>query len=124
MNKHEIITKLRSDEHYYGKFGKQYLSNSDIYTLLNNPLAYGQPSVEIPAFLVGGYFHTALLEAEKLSKYKIVNTTSRNTKVYKEAFAKDGIHLLQSEVDNIERMIEVIAANDVCNNLIRGIDIE
>ena len=28
---------LREDSHYYGKFGKQFLSNSDIITLLNDP---------------------------------------------------------------------------------------
>ena len=118
------IEKLRDDERYYGDFGKQYLSNSDIRTLLNNPLAYGKPSVEIPAFLVGGYFHTALLEAQKLHKYKIVNTTSRNTKVYKEAYAKDGIHLLQHEVDNLKKMIDKIKSNDICNNLINGIHVD
>ena len=124
MKLKQAIEKLRDDEHYYGDFGKQYLSNSDIRTLLNNPLAYGKPSVEIPAFLVGGYFHTALLEAQKLNKYKIVNTTSRNTKVYKEAYAKDGIHLLQHEVDNLKKMIDKIKSNDICNNLINGIHVD
>ena len=33
----EILEKLKDDTHYYGKFGKQYLSNSDIITLLNDP---------------------------------------------------------------------------------------
>ena len=26
----KAIEKLKDDEHYYGEFGKQYLSNSDI----------------------------------------------------------------------------------------------
>ena len=124
MKLKKAIEKLRDDEHYYGDFGKQYLSNSDIRILLNNPLAYGKPSIEIPAFLVGGYFHTGILERHKLDKYKIVNTTSRNTKVYKEAFAKSGIHLLQSEVDNINEMINKITSNDICNNLMTGVDVE
>ncbi len=123
MKLKQAIEKLRDDEHYYGDFGKQYLSNSDIRTLLSNPLNYGKPSVEVPAFLVGGYFHTALLEAQKLDKYKIVNTTSRNTKVYKEV-AKNGIHLLQHEVDNIKEMINKIKSNDICNNLINGIHVD
>ena len=123
MKLKQAIEKLRDDEHYYGDFGKQYLSNSDIKTLLNNPLAYGRPAVEIPAFLVGGYFHTGILERHKLDKYKIVDTTSRNTKVYKDA-AKSGIHLLQHEVDNVNRMIEVIHASDICNTLIKGVDVQ
>ena len=64
--KKSILQKLKQDEHYYGTFGKQYLSNSDISTLLNNPLQLSAPSKPNPNFLVGGYFHTAILEPEKL----------------------------------------------------------
>ena len=66
MNKEEILQKLKIDEHYYGTFGNQYLSNSNISTLMNNPLQLGAPSKQNPNFLVGGYFHTAILEPEKL----------------------------------------------------------
>jgi hypothetical protein len=38
----DVLKKLENDEHYYGEFGKQYLSNSDISTLLTNPLALGK----------------------------------------------------------------------------------
>jgi len=62
MKSEQVIQKLRNDEDYYGDFGRQYLSNSDISVLLNNPLNFKQPSKQIPAFLVGGYFHTAILE--------------------------------------------------------------
>jgi len=82
MNKKAIIEKLREDEHYYGDFGKQFRSNSDIGTLLNNPLALGQQSKPSPAFLVGGYFHTAILEPDKLKKYKVIESSTRNTKAY------------------------------------------
>ena len=75
----DVLKKLENDEHYYGKFGKQYLSNSDISTLLTNPLALGQPSKQIPAFLVGGYFHTAILEPEKLKKFKMQSVRLMNT---------------------------------------------
>ena len=37
MNKEDVIEKLRNDEDYYGAFGKKYLRNSDIGTLLTNP---------------------------------------------------------------------------------------
>ena len=36
-----ILETLRDDEQYYGEFGKQYLSNSDIGSLLNNPNEFG-----------------------------------------------------------------------------------
>ena len=119
MNKKNIIAKLKDDTHYYGDFGKKYLSNSDISTLLNNPLALGQPSKPSSAFLVGGYFHTAILEPDKLKKYKIIPATTRNTKMYKEMSGGE-LCLLQHEVDHIELMTEKMLNNDVCKNLIHA----
>ena len=123
MNKKAIIKKLKEDEHYYGDFGKQYLSNSDIRTLLNNPLALGEQSKPSPAFLVGGYFHTAILEPNKLKKYKVIESSTRNTKAYKEMSGGE-LCLLQHEVDKIELMTDRIMENDICRGLIRGIDVE
>ena len=119
MKKKEILQKLKEDEHYYGTFGKQYLSNSDIGTLLNNPLQLGKPSTPNPNFLMGGYFHTAILEPEKLASFKIVESTSRNTKQYKEISGGE-MCLLQSEADNINLMTDKLMANDICADLIRG----
>ena len=119
MKNKAAIEKLRDDENYYGKFGKQYLSNSDIGTLLTNPLALGTPLKPSAAFLVGGYFHTAILEPNKLNKYKIVKSTTRNTKAYKDV-AGGELCLLQHEVDSIELMRDKIMSNDVCKSLITG----
>ena len=123
MSKEEAIEKLRDDEHYYGEFGKQYLSNSDISTLLTNPLALGEPSKPSAAFLVGGYFHTAILEPDKLKKYKVIESTTRNTKAYKEISGGE-LCLLQHEVDQIDLMTDKIMENDVCRGLIRGQQVE
>jgi hypothetical protein len=118
MNKKEVLKALEDDSNYYGDFGKKYLSNSDISTLLTNPLALGKGLAPRPAFLVGGYFHTAILEPEKLKNFKIVEATTRNTKAYKEI--SDGeICLLQHEVDQIELMTEKMLSNEVCRDLIR-----
>ena len=117
--KQKILKKLRNDEDYYGNFGKQFLSNSDIYYLLKNPLKFQQPSEPSTAFLVGGYFHTAILEPNKLKKYKVVKSTTRNTKQYKEISGGE-LCLLQHEVDQIELMREVLMDNDICRDLIQG----
>ena len=119
----DIIEKLKQDEHYYGDFGKNYLSNSDISTLLTNPLALGQPSKPSAAFLVGGYFHTAILEPDKLKKYRVIPSSTRNTKVYKEMSGGE-LCLLQSEVDKIEPLIDVVMKNDICRDLIKGNNVE
>ena len=123
MDREKELLKLKDDEHYYGKFGKQFLSNSDIGTLLNNPLSFGQSMKPIPAFLVGGYFHTAILEPHKLKSFKIIEATTRNSKVYKEI--SDGeLCLLQHEVDKIEMLVDVMMSNEICNDLICGDNVE
>ena len=123
MNTKKVVDKLRDDNHYYGVFGKQFLSNSDISTLFNNPLALGEPSKESAAFLVGKYFHTAILEPDKLKSFKIIESTTRNTKAYKEISGGE-LCLLQHEVDKIEAMTDVIMQNKVCSDLIRGAEVE
>jgi len=117
MKRDEIIDKLRIDEHYYGDFGKQYLSNSDIKTLLKDPLKLKEPSKTNAHFLVGGYFHTAILEPDKLKKYKIIDASTRNTKVYKEMSGGE-MCLLQHEVDLIDNLISTMLNNKVCRDLI------
>ena len=119
MNKQEALKALEDDSNYYGDFGKKYLSNSDIGTLLTNPLALGKQQAQRPAFLVGGYFHTAILEPDKLKNFKIVEATTRNTKAYKEISGGE-MCLLKHEVDQIELMTEKMLDNEVCRDLIRS----
>jgi len=121
--KKEVLDKLVNDEDYYGKFGRQFRSNSDISTLLTNPLALGTPQKPNINFLVGGYFHTAILEPEKLKKYRIVQSSTRNTKAYKEISGGE-MCLLEHEVDNLELLIDTMQSNDVCRDLINGINVE
>jgi len=121
--KKEVLDKLVNDEDYYGKFGRQFRSNSDISTLLTNPLALGTPQKPNINFLVGGYFHTAILEPEKLKKYRVVQSSTRNTKAYKEISGGE-MCLLEHEVDNLELLIDTMQSNDVCRDLINGINVE
>jgi len=114
----ETYDKLKQDEHYYGEFGQQFLSNSNISTLLKNPAKLNEQKANNPAFLVGGYFHTAILEPHKLKSFRIVEASTRNTKKYKELSGGE-MCLLQSEVDNIELMTQVLLDNDICRDLIR-----
>ena len=119
----KIIEKLRQDEHYYGKFGKQFLSNSDISTLLKNPKLLHGEKQRTTAMVVGGYFHTAILEPEKLKKYRIIESTTRNTKAYREISGGE-MCLLQHEVDNLELLIDTMNSNDVCKSLINGVNVD
>jgi len=115
----KIIEKLKQDEHYYGDYGKQFLSNSDISVLLKNPKLLHQKKERTTAMVVGGYFHTAILEPDKLKRFKIIESSTRNTKKYKE-MSEGEICLLQHEVDKIELMTEVMMDNNICRGLIKG----
>ena len=123
MNKEQILQKLKIDEDYYGKFGNQFLSNSHVGRLLKDPLNAFEPSKPSPAFLIGGYFHTCILEPDKLEKFKVVKSTNRNTKAYTDV-AGGELCLLEQEVDMIELMREKVMSNDICRDLILGSDFE
>lgn len=119
MNQNEIVEKLRDDNKYYGEFGRQYLSNSDISVLLSNPLNFKKPSESTSAFLIGGYFHTCILEPNKLKKYKVIESSTRNTKHYKELSGGE-LCLLQHEVDMIQVMRDKLFANSICKEFIQN----
>ena len=123
MNKKNILKKLKDDKHYYGDYGKKFLSNSDIGTLLSNPLALGSEVKSSPAILIGSYFHTALLEPEKLKDFKVIAAATRNAKVYKDE-SEGELCLLQSEVDMIKSMTGKILDTQMCIDLINKKDCE
>ena len=52
----EIINKLKQDEHYYGDYGKQFLSNSDISVLLKNPKMLREQSLKHQQWLLAVIF--------------------------------------------------------------------
>ena len=122
MDKKQILKRLKNDEDYYGDFGNQFLSNSHVSKLLKDPLNVFKPSKPSPAFLVGGYFHTCILEPDKIEKFKVVKSSTRNTKEYKDVSGGE-LCLLQKEVDEIELMRDKLMANDICRGLILDNDL-
>ncbi len=106
----EAIEKLRSDEHYYGEFGQQFLSNSDIGTLLKNPRDFKKKQEDNPAFAKGRYFHQLILEPEKATEWDFVDVASRNTKAYREHCESHQVPfaLLQKEANEMEDIVKVM----------------
>jgi len=104
-NQSNHIELLRDDDNYYGDLGKMYLSNSDIYALLKNPASYKKHEYSKP-MLEGSYFHTLMLEPDKLDSFEIVDASTRSTKLYKEALESSDqeILLLGHEAKAIEDM--------------------
>ena len=119
-NREVILKKLRDDDNYYGPYGKTFLSNSDIRTLLNNPKGFKRPSKGSLAMLEGNYLHTLILEPEKKDNFIISDSSSRVTKKYKadlEETDKDMI-LLNKEATHIEWLAKEIRANVFLNEII------
>ena len=123
MNKNEILKNLDNDELYYGDYGKQFLSNSDIRSLIRDPLSFKKPIVGNPNLVKGGYFHTLVLEPDKLEQYKIIEAASRNSKIYKDLSGGE-MCLLQKEADELQVLRDKLMANNVCKDLIQDIDVE
>jgi hypothetical protein len=109
----DVIDMLRDDTNYYGDFGKQYLSNSDIGTLLKDPSQFGVTQIDNPNFAKGRYFHQLILEPSKAENIEYVTASTRTTKVYKEYCLNKGIHyaLLESEVEEIKRLVTKMLSN-------------
>ncbi len=109
----DVIEMLRDDTNYYGDFGKQYLSNSDIGTLLKDPSQFGVTQIDNPNFAKGRYFHQLILEPSKAENIEYVTASTRTTKVYKEYCLNKGIHyaLLESEVEEVQKLVTKMLSN-------------
>lgn len=107
MTEKQILKKLKDDEHYYGDFGKQYLSNSDIEALTTEPRQFKAPREDGEPFVKGRYFHQLILEPEKAKDFHIVDASSRSTKVYKEYVKDNNLNyaLLTKDADEIKDMV-------------------
>lgn len=109
----DIITLLSDDREYYSGVGKNYLSNSDIGTLLNNPKDFGKPREDNKSFAEGRYFHQLLIEPDKATFTPSVDVSTRNTKEYKAYCETHNLEfaLLKKEIDEIENLVKIIKGN-------------
>ena len=109
----QVLELLKNDQEYYGGIGKNYLSNSDIGTLLNNPKEFGKPREDNQAFMDGRYFHQLILEPEKAKEVLFVDASTRTTKIYKEFCEENNVPfcMLQKEKEEVESLVKVINSN-------------
>ena len=109
----DILIKLRDDKEYYNGVGKNYLSNSDIGTLLNNPQDFGKTREDNKAFMDGRYFHQLILEPEKAKLVPAVDVSTRTTKEYKNFCETNNLPfcMLKKEQDEIQELVNIINGN-------------
>jgi len=112
----KILQDLKEDSKYYGELGSKYLSNSDIYSLLKNPRNFRKNEKGLP-LLKGGYFHTAMLEPQKIVDYHVMDVSTRATKGFRD-YINDRLLdpydvLLTKEVDEIKTWVDAMKSNFV-----------
>ena len=107
MENKKIIEKLRIDEQYYGDFGKQYLSNSDIKVLCDDPASFRLPVVSNENLEKGRLFHQLLLEPKKADVFPIADVTRRDAN-YKKFLEENNLDfaLKTSEADEVKDLVK------------------
>jgi len=113
--------KLYSDEHYYGKFGKKFLSNSDIDSLINNPSQFKIPKPENINFLFGKAFHELMMFGKTIHNHH-VSASTRSTKIYKEAVLENEgqIMFLTKEWKQVNLLVEKALKNDQLRDIVKS----
>lgn len=109
----DIIEVLKDDLEYYNGAGKNYLSNSDIGTLLTNPKNFGKPREDNKSFMEGRYFHQLMIEPEKAKDVKFVDVSTRTTKEYKSFCETNNLPfcMLKKEVDEVQHLVSLMKGN-------------
>lgn len=119
----KILESWKDENTYRNGSGKKFLSQSDVGSLVNSPEFFRAPRDKpVTAFIVGSFFHAIVLEPHLESTFEIVDASSRNTKIYKEAVEASGKDqlLLKHEADNVRAMRDKVLGNKVCASLIRA----
>ncbi len=113
MTDKKIIQKLKDDKHYYGDFGKQFLSNSDIQSLVLEPRQFHAPQPDNKNFVDGRYFHQLILEPNKVKDFKVCDASSRNSKAYKEYLIENNLEhaILEKETHQLKNMRDYMLGN-------------
>jgi len=122
LSKKQIIDKLRIDKEYYGEFGRQWLSNSNIQNLQPSTFKqFGKVEPDNENFVKGRYFHQLILEPELAKDFPIWSATETRGKAYKEFLEEKGLNfvLKESEALLIENMAkEIVSRNEQLTELI------
>ena len=127
MDKYKILQKLQKDSEYYGKFGKQFLSASNIRQLLYEPTEFNKTIKTLP-LLHGRYFHTKILEPEKIDTIPVFNSSSRTTKAFKQYEVENQLHsydiLLVKEKEKLDELVDKMISNWQVYDIIFGENVE
>ncbi len=127
-DKDSILKQMDNDEFYYEYLGKNALSSSSVKLLNKSPKAYDKSlrfaNKRTSAMTAGWLLHLAVFEPEKFGHLNWVDASTRNTKIYKEAFADNPMTFLRKEYEETMRMSDAIYSSYDAEMLIKGLDYE
>ena len=127
-NKEDILKQMDNDEFYYEYLGKNALSSSSVKVLNKSPKSYAKSlmfgSKRTSAMTAGWLLHLAVFEPEKFGHLNWVDASTKNTKIYKEAFADNPMTFLQKEYEDTMRLADAIYTNSEASQLIEGLEYE
>lgn len=127
-DKDSILKQMDNDEFYYEYLGKNALSSSSVKLLNKSPKAYAKSlrfaNKRTSAMTAGWLLHLAVFEPEKFGHLNWVDASTRNTKLYKEAFADNPMTFLRKEYEDTMRMSDAIYSSYAAEMLIKGLDYE
>lgn len=107
------VDLLKDDDNYYGDFGRQFLSNSDISSLLYDPSSFKKKSDEEQVhFTVGKALHVMVCEPHKIDMFYVVDADTRASKKYKDVVnsGKKNI-LLKKDFDEVSKYAKALKEN-------------
>lgn len=127
-DKDTILKQMENDEFYYDYLGKNALSSSSVKLLNKSPKAYDNSlkfgNKRTGAMTLGWLLHLAVFEMDKFSKLNFVDASTKNTKIYKEAFSENPMTFLQKEYEDTMQLADAIYSNNDAVQLIEGLEYE
>jgi hypothetical protein len=116
------IELLRDDKNYYGEFGRNFMSNTDVKMLIDDPANFKQGSIDQENLAKGRLTHTLLFEPHKAHSLQLSSAADRRVKQYKEDLERSGQQylLLQKDFEEMAFLVSRVKENERVYNLLFG----
>ena len=119
----ELLQHMLDDDFYYGYLGQSALSSSSCKLINQSPksynaiVKYAKASEETAALTTGKLIHTMVLEPHEFdNRFTVVDTSSKSTKIWKEAVSNKGkgvSALTTKEYDDSMKVVDALLRNEI-----------
>lgn len=118
------IELLRDDNNYYGDFGKNFMSNGDVKTLIDDPSNFKQGSIDQENLAKGRLTHVLLFEPHKVSTLKISGAKDRRGADYKADLKmhNESYLLTQKDFEEMAQLVAKVKENFNIHSMLFGPD--